>query len=143
MLSINESFPLQIFVRYDYYISFTIFINVSNFCFHWKWKGLVFLNIFSYKIKLSFKFVRQFLYDKMMKVVSFMYFFSCNSRCSFVNCIAFFHLKLIISIACSLKYSQNFIQFSSLYTLCLFSWYHQRALQHHKNCCFHVLFYEI
>ena len=48
--------------------------------------------------------------------------FSYNSCCSFVHNFIFFFLKLIISISCSLKYSQNFfMQPLHLYTSCLFS----------------------
>ena len=48
--------------------------------------------------------------------------FSYDSCCSLVNNFIFFFLKLIIFIARSLKYSQNFfIQSLPLYTSCLFS----------------------
>ena len=44
-----------------------------------------------------------------------------DSYCSFVNSITFFFSKLIVFTACSVKDSQNFfMQFSSLYALCLF-----------------------
>ena len=50
--------------------------------------------------------------------------FSCDSCCSWVNNFIFILLKLIIFIACSLKYLQNFFRQSlPLDTSCFFSSY--------------------
>ena len=51
----------------------------------------------------------------------FIFKFSYNFCCSFVDNITFLFLELIIFITCSLKYSQNvFMQSLPLYILCLF-----------------------
>ena len=61
-------------------------------------------------------FIFKFFFTNITDLCIFIWFL-----CSFVNNFIFFFLKLVIFIACSLKYSQNFfIQYLPLYTSCLF-----------------------
>ena len=73
----------------------------------WKW--------YNCAIFLSLMYLSSKSFDQIVA-------FSNDSSCLYINGIAFFFLKLIIFIACSLMELQNlFMQFSPLYTWCLFS----------------------
>ena len=74
--------------------------------------------IFLCIMTMTTNFTIFFIFHMFIFNFSFLY----DSCCSFVNNFSFFFLKLIISIACSVKDSQNFFMESlPLYTSWLFS----------------------
>ena len=82
---------------------------------YWHWSLTLYISNSSI-FDLSYIYFQIFLY----KNNRFLHFH--DSHGSFVNTYIFFFLKSIISIACSLKDSQNFfMQTLPLYTSCLFS----------------------